>query len=148
MSLETHVVRNAQTVEYGKFTEIKNDSRFPAISVTRIEYRDQSSAFPNNQGVPPLTSVEIYPKYAVLTYDVASGQANGLPFGDNSSIDAFGRLRVSQPNTLLDAKLLYGDNRVLFDQVLSGSGDALFTPGDSCINMTTMNNGDYVILLS
>ena len=68
MSVETHVIRNQQTVEYGKFVEIKNDSRFPAVSVTRIQYRDTSDAFPNNIGLPPLTSVEIYPKYGVITY--------------------------------------------------------------------------------
>ena len=48
MSFESRVVKNAQTVEYGKFVELKDDSRFPAISVTRVQYPDQSSAFPNN----------------------------------------------------------------------------------------------------
>ena len=145
MSLETRVVKNAQTVEYGKFVEIQNDTRFPAVSVVRTHYPDTSNAFPNNQNVPPSTSVEIYPKFAVLTYDVTTGQTNGNPFGDNSSVDAFGRLRVSQPGTLLDAKHLYGDNRILFDQALSGTADAIFTLGNSCINMTTSNRGDYVI---
>ena len=65
---ESRVVKNAQTVEYGKFVEIKNDARFPAISVTRVSYPDQSNAFPNNAGLPPLTSVEVYPKYGVITY--------------------------------------------------------------------------------
>ena len=62
MSFESRVVKNAQTVEYGKFVELIGDSRFPAVSVTRIQYRDTSDAFPNNKGLPPLTSVEIYPK--------------------------------------------------------------------------------------
>jgi len=68
MSIESRVVKNAQTVEYGKFVEIQNDSRFPAVSVTRVQYRDTSDAFPNNQGLPPLTSVEVYPKFAVLSH--------------------------------------------------------------------------------
>ena len=68
MSFQSNIIKNAQTVEYGKFVEIQNDSRFPAISVTRIQYRDTSDAFPNNIGLPPLTSVEIYPKYGVITY--------------------------------------------------------------------------------
>jgi hypothetical protein len=62
------VVRNTQTIEYGKFVEIQGDSRFPAISVLRVNPRDQSDAFPNNQGLPPLTSVDIYPKYGVIAY--------------------------------------------------------------------------------
>lgn len=65
---ESRVVKNPELVEYGKFVEIKNDARFPAISVTRVSYPDQSNAFPNNAGLPPLTSVEVYPKYGVITY--------------------------------------------------------------------------------
>jgi hypothetical protein len=65
---ESRVVKNPELVEYGKFVELKDDSRFPPISVTRVSYRDQSNAFPNNAGLPPLTSVEIYPKYGVITY--------------------------------------------------------------------------------
>lgn len=68
MAVESNVVKNAQTVEYGKFVELVNDSRFPAVSVTRVQYRDTSNAFPNNQNLPPLTSVDIYPKFGVLTY--------------------------------------------------------------------------------
>ena len=45
MSFEVKVVRNPQTVEYAKFVEIQNDSRFPAISVTRVSPYDDSNAF-------------------------------------------------------------------------------------------------------
>jgi hypothetical protein len=68
MSYTSNVVRNAQTVEYGKFVEIKDDSRFPAISVVRTGYYDDSSAFPGNTGSPTYSAVDIYPKYAVLAY--------------------------------------------------------------------------------
>ena len=68
MSFQSQVVRNAQTVEYGKFVEIQNDSRFPAVSVTRVQYRDTSDAFPENRGLPPLTSIDVYPKFAVLSH--------------------------------------------------------------------------------
>jgi len=68
MSFQSNIIKNAQTVEYGKFVELVGDSRFPAVSVTRIQYRDTSDAFPNNKGLPPLTSVEIYPKFAILSH--------------------------------------------------------------------------------
>ena len=145
MSLEVKVIKNPTTVEYGKFVEIKDDSRFPAVSVTRYEYKDQSNAFPNNQGVPPATSVEVYPKYAVLTYDIATGQSNGSPFGDNSSVDAFGRLRVSQPYTLLDSKNIYFKNTLLFDEVLNGTATSTFSAYDSCVDLRTTATNDYVI---
>ena len=73
---ESRVVKNPELVEYGKFVEIKDDSRFPAISVTRVSYRDQSNAFPNNAGLPPLTSVEVYPKYGVITYIANASDIN------------------------------------------------------------------------
>lgn len=59
MSANSNVVRNPQLVEYGKFVELQNDSRFPPISVTRWDYRDSGAS---------LSSVDVYPKYAVLSY--------------------------------------------------------------------------------
>lgn len=133
---DSNVVANQALPEYGKFVEIKNDSRFPAISVTRWDYRDSGAA---------LSAVSVYPKYAVLTYDISSATVNNTPFGDNAASDAFGRLRTSSPNTLLDAKNLYGTRDYLFDQVVYGTGSSNFVTGDSCINMATLNSGDYVI---
>jgi len=60
MAYRSNVVANAQTVEHGKFLEIQGDTRFPAISVVRNEYADSSTA--------SVSSVSIYPKYAVITY--------------------------------------------------------------------------------
>jgi len=60
MAYQSNVVANAQIVEYGKFLEIQGDSRFPAISVVRNEYADSSTA--------SVSSLSIYPKYAVITY--------------------------------------------------------------------------------
>lgn len=47
----------------------------------------------------------------------------GISFGDNAAIDAFGRLRASTPLTLFDSKLTI-DNQPLFwdDQETSGTG--------------------------
>lgn len=56
-----------QTAEFGKFVELSESSAFPPVSVVRISYPDTTNAFPSNSGVDPLSSVEVYPKYAVLT---------------------------------------------------------------------------------
>ncbi len=61
------VTRNYQTAEYGKFIEL-NGTSFPPVSVVRLQYPDKSSAFPGNSGALPLSSVEVFPKYGVLTY--------------------------------------------------------------------------------
>jgi len=65
--INTNVVRNYQTAEYGKFVELK-DSKYPAVSVTRFSYPDNTNAFPSNSNAQPVSSVEVYPKYGVLAH--------------------------------------------------------------------------------
>jgi hypothetical protein len=57
-----------QTAESGKFLQLGANTAFPPISVVRLSYPDNSSAFPENSAAKPLSSVDIYPKYAVLTH--------------------------------------------------------------------------------
>ena len=91
MAINTKVWTNAANTESGKFVEIVNDSNFPPTSAS------------TDPAFGPVR-VNEYPKYAVLTYDMARNQTNGSPFGDNAATDAFGRLRVSNPRTLFDSK--------------------------------------------
>lgn len=215
-----------QTAEYGKFLQLGANTAFPPISVVRYSYPDNSSAFPENSAVKPLSSVDVYPKYAVLThltnaddikislsaeninvslddledltriqngigflqsfqlsaitnyvddlekntFDTASAcddiyyailngvnahitntvgistaQTIPVTYADSSNLDAFGRLRVSEPYTLLDSKNIYSKNIFLFDEVLSGTATANFSAYDSCVDLKTNANGDYVI---
>jgi len=68
------------------------------------------------------------------------------PFGDNAALDGFGKLRVTQPKTLFDAKQLTDKLPYVFDEVISGVGAAsVWQKGDSMTKMTTSNNGEYVI---
>jgi copper chaperone CopZ len=60
-------ITSYQTAEFGKFEEIVGSSEYPPVSVTRISYPDTTNAFPSNSAVEPLSSIEVYPKYAVLT---------------------------------------------------------------------------------
>jgi hypothetical protein len=60
-------ITSYQTAEFGKFIELPETSEYPSVSVTRISYPDTTNAFPSNSAVSPLSSIEIYPKYAVLT---------------------------------------------------------------------------------
>jgi len=53
--INTNFVRNYQTAEYGKFVELL-DTKYPAISVNRLNLVESTS------------SVDVYPKYAVLTH--------------------------------------------------------------------------------
>lgn len=61
-------ITSYQTAENGKFVEIVGNTEYPAISVVRWSYPDTSDAFPENSGLPPVSSVDVYSKYAVLTH--------------------------------------------------------------------------------
>lgn len=145
MSYTTNVVSNYQTAEYGKFIQFSpGDTNYPAVSVTQLRYLD-STLFPPGCSFPPISSVDIFPKYAVLVHDTSNDTPNNLPFGDNSSSDAFGRLRVTEPTTLFDSKNIYSKNVFLFDEVLSGTATANFSAFDSCVDLQTTASGDYAI---
>lgn len=87
MSYNPDVRTQMEQVEYQKFVEIQNDSRFPPISVIRTEYADSSTA--------AVTSLSIYPKTAVLTYLANASDINislsssNLDIGDVGLIDHY-----------------------------------------------------------
>jgi len=63
------IVNAYQAAESGKFKQFPiNDTSYPAISVTRVGYYDNSSAFPGNTAAATYSAVDIYPKYAVLAH--------------------------------------------------------------------------------
>lgn len=135
MAYNSDVRTQIQIPESGKFLEISNDARFPQLSVQRTHTGDNS------------VETAKFSKYAVLTYDVSSAHnnVNGSAFGDNDSIDAFGRLRVSSPKTLFDAKQLTDKLPQFFDEALSGGATSTWVLGDSLTLMTTQSAGDYAI---
>jgi hypothetical protein len=108
MSFNTNVTNNYQTLEYGKFAEIVNNTQFPPISVTRYA-----------MGTPPISSVEVYSKYAVLVKNVDDPSTN-YTGNFNMASDAFGRTRTSSPLTLFDSSHRYADNS-LFATLTGGS---------------------------
>jgi len=103
-SFESNVVANYQTVEYNKFVQITNNTQFPAVSVTRFNS-------PNVAGLQPVSSVDVYPKYAVLVKNVDNTTAN-YTGNLNMASDAFGRTRTSSPLTLFDSSHRYADNNL------------------------------------
>jgi len=108
MSFNSHVTNNYQTLEYGKFAEIVNNTQFPPISVVRYA-----------MGTPPISSVEVYSKYAVLVKNVDDTSTN-YTGNYNMASDAFGRMRTANPLTLFDSSHRYGDNN-LFSTLTGGS---------------------------
>ena len=132
MAINSDVRAPLPTIEYNKYVEIVNDTNFPNLSTTRQT---------------PYGAAETltFPKYAMLTYDITTEQTNGMPFGDNAALDGFGKLRVTNPKTLFDAKQLSDKLPQVFDEVINGTGTSVWQKDDSYTKMTTSAAGDYVI---
>ena len=96
MAINTNVNRNYQTAEDGKFVEVNNNTAFPPVSVIRLQYPDKSAAFTGNSAAPAVSSVDVYPKYAVLTYDISSPGQSGFAFLSSgmTSFDSYGSIQT------------------------------------------------------
>ena len=74
--------------------------------------------------------------------NVGNGQL--VNFGGNT-LDAFGRLRVSNPLTIFDSKNIMSKNN-LFDESLTGGGTVSYTANKSTVNLNvTQASGDKTI---
>lgn len=126
MSFNTHVTNNYQTLEYGKFAEIVNNTQFPPISVVRYA-----------MGTPPISSTEVYSKYAVLVKNVDDTSTN-YTGNFNMASDAFGRMRVSNPLTLFDSSHRYTDNSLwstLTGGTTTTSASAVFNQNQGLVDL-------------
>jgi hypothetical protein len=127
---ESNVVANYQTVEYNKFVQITNNTQFPPVSVTRFN-------LPNVAGMKPMSSVDVYPKYAVLVKNVDDTTAN-YTGNLNMASDAFGRTRTSSPLTMFDSSHRYADNNLwatLTGGSVSAAASAAFIQNEGLISM-------------
>lgn len=67
-------------------------------------------------------------------------------YGDTSSIDAFARLRISQPYTLYDSKQLHDKQPLFWDEITAGSATSVHSSTNAATIMTvTASASDYVI---
>jgi hypothetical protein len=70
----------------------------------------------------------------------------GVSYNDagniSASMDAFGRMRVSNPFTLFDGALRYRDDEFKWNQVDTGAGVSTFLPNESSVLMSVSGNGD------
>ena len=76
--------------------------------------------------------------------NVNIGNGQLITIGGNN-VDAFGRLRVSNPLTIFDSKNIMSKNN-LFDESLTGSGTVSYTANKSTVNLNvTQASGDKTI---
>lgn len=64
----------------------------------------------------------------------------------NAAGDAFGRLRVSNPETIFSQKFLYGKSSgTFFSEELNGTATSVHDAVNSCIDMDVSTSGDFAI---
>jgi len=67
-------------------------------------------------------------------------------YGDTPAIDAFDRLRTSEPFTLFDSKQLHDKQPLFWDEEIGGSATSVHSSANSEVKMSvTADSGDYVI---
>jgi len=73
----------------------------------------------------------------------------GVSYNDagniSASIDAFGRLRVSNPFTLFDSSLRYTDDSFKWNTKVANAGTSTYLENESSVNLSVTANGDEVI---
>ena len=73
----------------------------------------------------------------------------GVSYNDagniSASIDAFGRMRVSNPFTLFDGAMRYRDDAFKWNQQDTGNASSNFLPNESSVLMAVTGNGDSSI---
>lgn len=67
-------------------------------------------------------------------------------YGDTSAVDAFARLRISDPFTIFDSKQLYDKQPLFWDEAIGGSATSVHSTVNADTVMTvTASASDYVI---
>lgn len=75
---------------------------------------------------------------------ITGGQLKG--FGDGAAIDAFARLRVSNPVTLFENKQLYDKQPLIWSEALTSGGNVIYNSNRASSTLTTNGtNGSSVI---
>jgi len=144
-------ITSYQTAENGKFIEILNNTTYPAISVVRLSYPDTSDAFPENFGLSPVSSVDVYSKYAVLTHltnpeDIKiSLSAENI----NVSLDELEYL-VARSNSLVEVLTASNGNALPLSllNALTANTDNIETLLDSLTSIQEIKQNDIITLLN
>lgn len=95
-----------------------------------------------------MSNLTIPKLFAELPFGTANNRLlSAISFGDSSSVDAFGRLRISIASTQLDSILQYGKLPLVWGESITGAGaNSVHLPNESAVLMTVGTvSGDKVI---
>jgi hypothetical protein len=87
--------------------------------------------------------VSVNPNTSSLNVHITNN-STPFSFGDTPNLDAFGRLRVSQPTTIFDSKSLYDKGR-FFWNFRQQNADEIFLVNDSSREARILNQNGYFV---
>jgi hypothetical protein len=78
--------------------------------------------------------------------DAAFNDRGNLPIelGDSASIDAFDRLRVSDPTGIFESTLAYDKQPLIWNEKVNGTATSTHVPATASVAMEVSASGDYV----
>ena len=111
------------------------------ITLTGINLGKSTNVIAQLQGIDPDGEL-----LTVGTSRIGNLNVGIQEYGDTSSIDAFARLRIAQPYTLLDSKQLHDKQPLFWDEIVAGTATSVHSSVNACTVMTVgASTSDYVI---
>jgi hypothetical protein len=68
-----------------------------------------------------------------------------VAIGDGANLDAFDRLRVSNPTAIFESMLVYDKQPLLWDEQLTGAATSVHVPNEAAVKMSVLVEGDKVL---
>lgn len=111
------------------------------ITLTGINLGKSNNVIAQLQGIDPDGELK-----TIGATRLGNLKASIQEYGDTPSIDAFDRLRVSEPYTIFDSKQLYDKQPLFYDEDIGGSATSVHSTTNASVTMTvTASATDYVI---
>jgi hypothetical protein len=76
-----------------------------------------------------------------LSVSGGGGSGGEVTIKDSPNLDAFSRLRISNPLTLFSSQFTYDENPLLFERFISDDGAITYDSGNGCITMASATIG-------
>lgn len=111
------------------------------ITLTGINLGKSNNVIAQLQGIDPDGEL-----LTVGTSRIGNLNVGIQEYGDTSAVDAFARLRISEPFTIFDSKQLYDKQPLFWDEAIGGSATSVHSTINADTVMTvTASASDYVI---